>query len=233
MHKASDLPAVRLRRETLDVQVFQWLRDQILSGKLEAGTRLVQSELAKQLGTSRIPVRDALRGLAADGLLVVGDDRGTFTVVGLEVEDVEEIYEIRLRLEGLATRRAVQRMSDAERRALRELFQKMERVARLGDAQRYGELDYEFHLAVYEASHSRRLTRAIVGLSSGLPPLAPISIPGRLVEAHREHGAILEALEARDPEAAEAAAERHVRRAGAGLIAQLRGRARGSGGKVA
>jgi len=222
MSEPVQLPNVRLRRETLEVQILRWLRDAILTGQLVRGTRLVQSDLAKQLGTSRIPVRDALRRLEADGLVRVADERGTFVVRGLAAEDVEEIYDIRLRLEGLATERAALCMDEEERSALAALVERMQVAARRADLKRYGELDHDFHLAIYEGSRCLRLTRAITGLLAGIPPLAPISLKGRVREAHREHMAVFEAIMARDGAAAEAAAEHHVAQARRALLHGLR-----------
>lgn len=214
---------VRLHRETLEVQIVRWLRDEILTGRLGGGTPLVQSELARQFGTSRIPIRDALRRLEADGL-VLGDARGICTVESINAQDVEELYEIRRRLEALATGLAARKMSLAEHRGLEDLFARMDEVVRRGDVEPYSELDYQFHLTIYEGSRNRRLVRSIAGISSGIPPLAPISIEGRLKEAHREHRAILHALRKRDPDAAESAAEHHVAQALAGLLATFRAR---------
>ena len=86
-----------LQRDTLGDQLYRLMRRRIINVEIAAGTHISQSELANEMGVSRIPVRDALRRLETEGLLV-GDELGRFAVVGFGLEDAEEVYAIRRRL---------------------------------------------------------------------------------------------------------------------------------------
>ncbi|MCS7235518.1 MAG: GntR family transcriptional regulator [Armatimonadota bacterium] len=220
-----------MERLRLDEQAYRSLRRAILRGELAPGQRLVQEDLAARLGTSRLPVRDALRRLERDGL-VEADGRGTYHVVRWGAEDLAQLYEVRLLLEPAAASRAAARLSAQDLSELRELHTLLERAACAGDADALVEGNYQFHFRVYQASGNPRLVRAIEALWSGLPPLAPVVLPDQLWRSVREHAEILRQLEVQSARGAAAALRRHIRGAGAALVAALQARSRqtGSGG---
>ena len=102
-----------LRKKLLSENVVGAIRSAILNGELELGQRLVETDLAEQLGVSRGPIREALRLLAAEGLVVINVHRGTFIVQPTK-DDVEEIYSLREALESLAVKRVIEIASDEE-----------------------------------------------------------------------------------------------------------------------
>jgi DNA-binding GntR family transcriptional regulator len=214
-------PGLQIRRETLGSQVYDLLRDRILRGEIEGGTRLAQGPVSEELGTSRIPVRDALKRLEVDGL-VTGDEIGRYTVVPFGVGDADEIYGIRRRLEPFAIEVAARSITPQTLDDVRALQSAMDAAARLRQLERYIALNVQFHMAIYEASGMRRLVRIIRGLWEGVPPLTPIMLEGRMKRSQSEHGRIVKALAVGNAEAAAAALAQHIDNAGLELIANMK-----------
>ncbi len=211
-----------IRRETLGAQVYDLLRDRILRGEIAGGARLAQSPLSEEMGISRIPVRDALKRLESDGL-IVGDEIGRYTVLPFNPQDMEEIYAIRRRLEPFAMASAAERMTADAIADIKALHAELTRAASERALHRYTELNVQFHMAIYEASGMRRLVRIIRGLWQGVPPLTPIVLEGRITRSQKEHGEIMRRLLAGDAAGAAAALERHIDNAGAELRKTMRG----------
>lgn len=191
---------------------YQRLREDIVSGRLAPGTRLVEAQLAKELRVSRTPVREALRRLIAEHL-VSRDDSGGLSVHRPTQREIEDIYLIREVLDGLAARLASQRLSDSE---LAGISQTIERI---GSASADGELgealgaNIAFHDILYEATGNERLIRMGRELRDFVRLLSrePFADLRRADEIVAEHRAILGALLERDADRAEEAARRHVR----------------------
>lgn len=209
-----------IRRETLETQVYQVLRAAILEKQLASGERLVQDELATKLGTSRIPVRDALKRLEVEGL-VTTNERGSYFVSTFGVEDLEEIYDLRALLEPYAAAKATTRLTASELEELERLVQDMAQAAAAQDRERYVQLNEDFHTILYEASKERRLVRMIKSLWSGQPPLTPITVPGQLDRSPQEHQELLGALKEGNVGAVEDILRMHIQNAGQALKAHL------------
>jgi DNA-binding GntR family transcriptional regulator len=209
-----------IRRETLETQVYEALRKAILEGQLARAQRLVQDDLATQFGTSRIPVRDALKRLESEGLVAL-DDRGSFVVSYFGSEDVEEIYGLRLLLEPYAAGKALDGMTASDLEALESIAQEMQAAAVLKDIERYVQLNQTFHLSLYELSQQRRLVKMIQSLWSGLMPLTPMAVPGQLERSASEHEAILRAVQERRRDTLESLMRDHIEHAKRALQAHL------------
>lgn len=214
------MPLGSVRRETLEEQVYRILRQAILKGRLEGGRRLVQEALAQELGTSRIPVRDALRRLHQEGLVHM-DERGGYWVTTWGPEEVEELYSLRLLLEPEAVRLACPRLGKGDLKELEDLQVRMEGAAKEGEIDEYVALNRSFHLFLYEVAGRRRLLQFIQTLWSGLPPLTPLSVPGQLTRSNQEHRALLEALRRRDAEGAAKVLQVHIFHAREALLQQM------------
>ncbi|BCZ90688.1 GntR family transcriptional regulator [Thermus thermophilus] len=215
------MPRLRpIRRETLEDQVYRALRQAILEGRLKGGERLVQEALASTFGTSRIPVRDALRRLHQEGL-VEADERGGYRVATWGPEDVEDVYTLRLLLEPEALRLAGPKLSEEELDELEALQFQMEEAASEGDLDRYVDLNRSFHFFIYEAAGKRRLFQFIQMLWSGLPPLTPLSVPGQLDRSNREHRLLVQALRKGAVEEAVHILRRHIRYAMEALLERM------------
>jgi DNA-binding GntR family transcriptional regulator len=219
---ASDRRNLPIRRETLGAQVYHLLRDRILRGEFPGGTRLTQGPLSEEIGTSRIPIRDALKRLESDGL-VACDDTGRYTVVQFGAQDANEVYAIRRRLEPFAVEKAVEAMTAEAMSDIESLFLELSKAARLRQLDRYIETNINFHMAIYEASGMGRLVRIIRSLYIGVPPLTPIVLEGRIARSQQEHKEIMERLAARDAAGAARAMDRHIENAGAELRNSLDG----------
>jgi DNA-binding GntR family transcriptional regulator len=216
--------AVRpLRHRTLAVEVTDHLREMILTGELLSGTRTTQDELARMLGVSTMPVREALLRLAAEGFVDAEPNR-SFSIAPTTREDVKDIYWMHAGLAGELTRRACERADDALLGVLREHARRCRELAESGDAARLEQANWGFHRAINLAASAPKLLiilRATLrfipnGFYGLLPAWTPISEAG--------HEAILRAFEQRDPEAARAAAEQHVHDAGELLVEQFTAR---------
>lgn len=187
------------------------IRERILAGDIKPGDHLREVELAERLGISRTPVRDALRRLEADGLLVHEPHRGA-TVAQLDYQAVTELYTMREVLEGTAAALAAQHASEAELDTLQRLL--AEYTDEL-DAPGASRLNRVFHRAIHHGAHNRYLVRTLdeLGNAMALMGRTTLGLPGRQDEARAEHQAILAALAARDAPAADAAAREHIRAA--------------------
>lgn len=210
----------QVHRHSLEAQVFQILRQEILSGHLSGGSRLVQSEVAARFGVSRIPVRDAFRKLATLGL-VETDDRGNCRVQVQSLLDLREVYEIRRRLEPLAAAKAVERLVPADLRQLELVVDRMEKASERMDVSDYVDLNTQFHAMIYELSGSRRLSQLIAVLWSGLPPLTPLSVTGQIAVSLRQHREMLTLLAARDAAGVERAVTEHITSSEEKLVATI------------
>jgi DNA-binding GntR family transcriptional regulator len=202
----------RVHRETLGAQVYHLLRDRILRGEIAGGSRLIQGPLSEEIGTSRIPVRDALKRLESDGL-VKCDETGRYSVVQFSTEDAEEVYAIRRRLEPFAVELAARAMTSEAMVEIKSLFNELIKAARRRQLEKYNEINTSFHMAIYDASMMVRLVRIIRGLYSGVPSLTPIVLEGRIVRSQEEHAEIVDRLAARDGAGAARAMDRHIENA--------------------
>ncbi|MDY6876637.1 MAG: GntR family transcriptional regulator [Chloroflexota bacterium] len=133
------------------------IRQAISGGKLKPGQRLVESDIAEQMGISRAPVREALRQLETEGLVVSESHRGTF-VTKVSATDLWEIYTLRAAIEGLAVRLVTEQASEETQARLQQAVADMTQAAHEGDLSRLAALDMAFHETLCRASgHSRLL----------------------------------------------------------------------------
>ncbi|MBR8181676.1 GntR family transcriptional regulator [Burkholderia ambifaria] len=138
------------------------LREMIINGELQAGERLVERDLAEHFGISRIPMREAIQRLEREGLLDIFRNRGA-VVRMLGASDVQEIYDMRVLLEGDAIYRSVKRLDD-ETLARAELVHRL--LGESSVARRQGELNREFHVLLYSCCGNARQLKAIAELRS-------------------------------------------------------------------
>jgi DNA-binding GntR family transcriptional regulator len=181
--------------------VHDTLRRAVLSGALPGGTRLLQADIAAQLSVSTTPVREALRDLAAEGLVVFKPHSGA-VVRELNIVELAELYDIRRALEPLAIRRAAALISPEEIAAAQALAREMEQE---NDPARWTELNRRFHHVVEEASQAP----LILSVLKGVQDIAAIYVahvlarrPSRIASGNKEHRALLAALRKHDGEAA-------------------------------
>ncbi|MGB9885762.1 MAG: GntR family transcriptional regulator [Moorellales bacterium] len=205
-----EVESVRPLREL----VFEALRDAIVNGTLAPGERLMEVQLAEELGVSRTPVREAIRRLELEGYVVTVPRKGAY-VAGISAKDVAEVFEIRAALEGLAAELAAERITEEE---LEELERRLHRVAvcvEEGDLEALVEADTQFHEVLYRASRNRRLSQIIGHLREQIQRFRASSLatPGRRYETLEEHKKIVEALAKRNAALARRLAEQHIENA--------------------
>ena len=201
--------------------VYDRLIEEIHAGSLLPGARLTETDIAERLGVSRTPIREALRRLEAEGL-VVHRPRVGATLRELSYSEVMELYEMRSVLECAAARMAARAASDIEISELAAINADMDNART--DPIRLYELNRQFHLALLDAAKNRFLTQAINGLQKTLLILGPTTLADsqRAEEAVAEHDAVLAALRSRDGDAAASAMQNHIQAAHRVRLRQLR-----------
>ena len=197
-------------------QIFEQLEKDILSGRYARGEILSEVSLAKQLGVSRTPVREAIRRLEQENILQE-TGRGLL-VVGISQEDMMDMYEIRLQIEGLAARRAAVRITDAELSAMRETLDLQRFYVEKGaesNSDQIKNLDSQFHEQLYQSSGSKAFCDTLLSLHKKITKFrrASVSKRSRAMQSIEEHETIYEALAKHDPEAAANAVREHALRA--------------------
>lgn len=202
---------------SLEEQVYVELEEEILSGELARGTALGEIALSSRLGVSRTPVRSAIHRLAEDGLVETVANKGA-VVVGITREDLIDIYRIRVRLEGLASAIATDKITPEGIRTLRESVELSEFYLNKidsGDTDRLKELDSAFHETIYKATGNRLLCKTLSELHRKIKLYRKISlsVPGRLRLSILEHKEILAAIEAKNAAEADRLTSLHIERA--------------------
>jgi DNA-binding GntR family transcriptional regulator len=181
------------------------IRELIITGELTAGQQLRQRDLAQRFGVSQTPVREAMRRLESEGL-VIGDTHRGFTVVIPDDGPVEENFQIRAALESLGASLAARKIGEAGLAELQHLNERMRALAE--DDPRYAELNREFHFTLYQYSRSpllMSLMRLLWASLHGGP-----RVQRTHAESARQHDAILDALRAGDADAASALTYQHI-----------------------
>ena len=191
--------------------VFEALREAILSGSLAPGERLMEIQLAEDMGVSRTPVREAIRKLELEGFVVMIPRKGTY-VAGLSMKQMSEVFEVRAALEELAVDLSAERISDEELEQLEHLLISISDEMVKDDIETIVKLDEEFHDLLYKTARNSRLSSAINHLTEQMHRYrtASLSYPGRLKSALEEHRNIVEAIARRDGDAARKAAREHM-----------------------
>lgn len=206
-----DLFDQRKENRSLTAIIFERVREDILSGKYVNGDKIVEAKLAEELGVSRTPVREALKQLELDGLVESLPNRGVI-VKGITDQDIEDIYSIRLAIEAIAARWAVERMEDAEVEQLKEIYDLMEFYTFKEDVQKTFELNTKFHETMYRGTKSRYLEHVLKDFQLFIKSTRNESLKseGRIDRALEEHKRILDAFHSRDPEQAVEAIVGHL-----------------------
>lgn len=197
---------------TNSLNVYENLLSAIESGEFPPGARLREVELAERLGISRTPVRDVLKRLEHQGLVVHEPHHGA-VVATLDYAQTMELYQMREVLEGAAARMAAVHATEPEIALLEEMVTRDAEL--VGDPQRLAETNKAFHNQIRNAARNRYLVTMLESLRLSLALLGRTTLasPGRSAEALAEHRAIVERIAAQDPDGAETAARVHIRAA--------------------
>jgi DNA-binding GntR family transcriptional regulator len=208
------------QRSTPDL-IAEALREAILRGIFQDGQSLRQDEIAAQFGVSRIPVREALRQLEAEGLVTLQLNRGA-TVAALSPDEAQEICEIRVALETTALQLAIPKLqvSDLEKAAVI-----LEATDQTIDAARWAKLNWEFHATLYTPANRPRLLAMIKNLHVNIDRYVRLQIEKMNYQekSQKEHYQLLDACRQNDVKAAVKVLKRHIETAGEQLVSYLRG----------
>lgn len=196
---------------SLRAQVFSEIEKAILDGAVKAGESLNESKLSAELGVSRTPVREALRQLELEGLVKTIPNKGAI-VVGISEKDIEDIYNIRKVIEGLAARWAAEKISDEDIERLSEVVDLQEYYANKNDPIQVWQLDTAFHEIIFNACGSRMLMHTLSLFHHYIQKARELSFKtsGRALLAVTEHRKILEAIKNHDADASEKLTSEHI-----------------------
>ena len=197
--------------KSLEESAFFTLEEEILSGKLKRGEALTEAALSQRLGVSRTPLRGALSRLSDEGLVELIPNRGA-VVIGIGDEELRDIYEIRIRLEGLASREAARRITEDDLKKLRHSVELSEFYIARQDAESLKELDSEFHRIIYKASGNRLLCKTLTELHRNIQfyRQRSLTVADRTEKSANEHREILDAIERGDCDAADRLTSAHI-----------------------
>lgn len=199
-------------RENVQSDVYEWLRADIVSGEFEAGAPLVELALAERYGSSRTPVREALRSLVQDGLVERGD-RGMRVRVR-SPEEILEIYEVRISLEAIAASSAAARYTDFDLIQVQRAQAAMDETP-TDDPSAMAAANRAVHEAIWAASHNGTIVDLLTRLNNHLTryPATTLSVPERWPEALREHHELIVAIQNRNADKAAELAQQHMTKA--------------------
>jgi DNA-binding GntR family transcriptional regulator len=215
----ADTPIGALPRSVLSAQVKDRMLRWILEGELTPGARIIETRVARQLGTSQAPVREALRDLVTLGLVEMQPYRGA-RVREPAADELVEAMEVRGELEAMAARQAIGRIDDQMLNRMRGLLDEMRASAARGDAHAQAVQNSEFHTCIIEASGNRTLQRIWAMLEPFARSYVTASVPGADLHWLAErHVSILAAFESGDREATAEAMRVHAREAEAQVLA--------------
>lgn len=191
--------------------VFNTLRQAILRGELKPGERLMEIQLANKLGVSRTPIREAIRKLELEGLVLMIPRRGA-EVAEITEKSLRDVLEVRGALEELAVKLACQKITDEQIQELRVAEKEFEMALSSGDVTVYAEADVKFHDVIYRATDNQRLIQLLFNLREQMYRYRVEYL--KREEAHGtlliEHKKIIEAIASRDMEASVDAVCQHI-----------------------
>ena len=187
---------------------YELLLDAIDRGEYRPGDRLVEAELADRFGVSRTPIREAFQRLETQGVL--SRDGRSLIVASLSHDEIGELYTVRAELEALAARLAAQHAAREEIRVLSDMVEEDRKL--MGEPERLSLANKRFHRQLHLASHNRYLIQQLqlVHRTMALFATTTFAFEGRPTDGLAEHKAIVDAIAARDPEAADAAIRYHM-----------------------
>lgn len=212
-------------RETLQTQAYNKLREALMTGLIMPGQSLTLRATAEVMGTSPMPVRDAVRRLEIEHALVARSNR-TLGVPEMTYASLTELREVRVALEGLAAEKAARLITVEELAAVDRRYQEMAAAAAVGDHGAYLRANWAFHSAIYRASGSQLLVSLIEPTWLRIGPYVRLMLPDRrnLTESLGNHLRAVDALRRRDPAAARQAIVQDITDSAEGLARMLRAR---------
>ena len=198
-------------RRTLAEELHSHLADEIVCGQLQPGAALDEMELARRFHVSRTPVREAIRQLAASGLVEARAHRGAVVAQPSE-QRLAGMFEVMAELEGLCAKYAAERMTVAERYGLEAAHESLRGLIQVGDPQQFHEVNVAFHGAIYAGAHNSYLAEMTLATRVRVQPFrrAQFRNLGRLAKSHVEHDKVVQAILRGDRDQAASAMHAHI-----------------------
>lgn len=202
-----------IHRQSIPDIITNDIRERILNGDLTEGTTIRQEAVAKEYGVSRIPVREALKKLHSEGLVELGTYRGA-KVTCHSLNEIEEIFDLRIMLEVDLFRRAIPRMSADDIKTCEAILDAMEKSYESDDVDRWGGLNYDYHAALYAPAERKLTTNFLqkIGVQSDRYIRMNLSTMQQLAPATEEHRALLTHAREGNVEAGGECLFRHIER---------------------
>jgi DNA-binding GntR family transcriptional regulator len=201
----------RLNHNSLSKQVVRAIRHQIFSGVLGPNQRVVEAEIAAEMGISRGPVREAFAELEKEGLIITYPRKGTY-VKSFELKDIEEIYTLRALLEGFGVSLALDRLQEQDLAYLRDLLDRIVEMAEKRDVIEVSRLNMQFHQKIMELSNHKRLYDSWQSLLAQTQMLSAMTTEyyTSLIDIRKSHRILLDALETGDRDHIKKSFEQHI-----------------------
>lgn len=212
-------PSPQLQRSRLSDQVASRIRDEILTGRLRADAHISQVEWAERLGVSRMPIRDAINQLVAEGMLLLTKN-GIATVAPLNSADVHDGYYLTSVLCSMTAKHAATRITPEGLKQLERLHDVMQQCDP-DDRARLAELNWQFHTQINKASGAPRLLALLRTVSTSIPNSAFLRVEDWPSHALQQHGEILAALRDADPARASDLMFKHIQQGAATMLNEI------------
>ncbi|MET0540779.1 MAG: FCD domain-containing protein [Variovorax sp.] len=215
-------PSSSTRAAGLSEAIVAELKQLIYTGEFAPGERINEAALALRMGTSRGPIREAIKVLAGLGIVTAVANRGVF-VRQLSLREMLEVYELRALVFGYAAERACEHFTEEHKKRFEDLLAAMDAACDAEDGTRYYELNLQFHALILALSHNRRAEQAYDDYVKELHLVRRkyFNAPGNMRRSNVEHRAIFDAIVAANRSKARAAAERHVHAGRGRLLANF------------
>ena len=202
-----------IQKKTLHEEIANNLREMIMSGELREGDKIKENELCDMMGISKTPLREALRVLSAEGLIRLIPNRGSY-VTTPTFEEIKEMFDVMVALEGLCARTAAEKMSDRDFKELEGLHQELEKNYKRKDQKEYIRQNNLYHSYVQKLAGNKTLNQIVNGLRQKilLYRFQSLNLQGRFEQSIEEHRSLLEAFRKRDPKKAESLMKSHLKK---------------------
>jgi DNA-binding GntR family transcriptional regulator len=213
----------QIKRQSLPESLAESLRERILNGEFREGDALIQDALAQEYDVSRMPVREALRQLEADGLVAMRIHRGA-VVTSVPTGQIEELFELRALLECELLARAIPKLTDKDLSVSRKILAELEASYERHDVANWGRLNWEFHRSLYGAADRAQTLAIVQGINVQTDRYIRLHLllTHRLDQAEEDHREILRLSASRNVKGAAAYLKKHILIAGGDLVAALR-----------
>jgi DNA-binding GntR family transcriptional regulator len=212
-----------IKFRSLTDQIYEYLSELIIEGKIKAGEKLLEKDLAQKFNVSRSPLRECFRILEAEGLIIINPRKGTY-VRDFSRKDVVDVFLVRAKLESLAAKLAVQNITEKDIATFNELIINMDKAIMERDARSFFESNVLFHNVFIKASNNQVLEKTLTNLRKGIwlrITFLYFYSPLALDLSNKKHKEIVEAFIKKDPAAVERLVEEHIEHTKDHVLSQL------------